>query len=201
MQQVRQKGDREGEQRRLMTMGRRWKGGSYNKYNGLARRSLQRRRGHARAVWTRRKRASDSILYALVELRLLLQRLVAAISHRHRPATIRNPLLEAGDRPADAPLRKVEADDHRAVIWVLLRVADRFQPHCPRPQHGDEREAALIENRLGLGVLRRPGGGVEDRVVATALSIIGQGEHHISMVVHPVGAEVIFERGLSDALA
>jgi len=182
-------------------MGRCRKGGSYNKYNGLARHSLRRRRGHARAVWTRRKHASDNVLYVLVELRLLLRRLVAAISHRHRPATIRDPLLEAGDRPADAPLRKVEADDRRAVARVLLLVAHRFQPHCPRPRHGDEREAAPIENRLGLGVLRRPGGGVEDMVIATALLIIGQGERHISMVVHPVGAEVIFESGLRDALA
>jgi len=179
-----------------MTMGRCRKGGSYNKYNGLARHSLRRRRGHARAVWTRRKHASDNVLYVLVELRLLLRRLVAAISHRHRPATIRDPLLEAGDRPADAPLRKVEADDRRAVARVLLLVAHRFQPHCPRPWHGDEREAAPIENRLGLGVLRRPGW--RRRRYGRCYGLV---DHRPRGAPHQHGAEVIFQSGLRDALA
>jgi len=113
-----------------------------------------------RALWTRRKRASDSILYALAELRLL-RGLIVAISHR--PATIRDPLLEACDCPADAALGNAEADDRRTVVRVLLLVAHQFQRDCPRPRprNGDEREAVYVENRLGLDVLR-PGGGVED---------------------------------------
>ena len=115
--------------------------------------------------WTRQGRASNNIPYALAELRLL-RWLVVVISHR--PAAIRDPLLEAGGRPADATLRRTEASDRRAVVQVLLLVARQFQRHFPRPRYSDEREAARVEDRLGRGGLRRRGG-VEDGVVGMTL--------------------------------
>jgi len=133
---------------------------------------MTRGRGQVRTQQTRWERASDSILYTLAELRLL-RWLVVVIPHQ--PAAIRDPLLEAGDRPADATLRKAKADNCRAVIWVLLLVAHQLQRHCPRPRNGYECEAPRAEDCLGLGVLR-VGGCVDDGIVGTALWTEGKNQ-------------------------
>jgi len=85
------------------------------------------------------------------------------------------------------------------MIRVLLLVAHQFQRHCPRPRNGDEREAAPVEDRLGLGSLRS-GGGVEDGIIDTALLIVGQGERHISMSFNQ-SAPKLYLRAVSAMLA
>ena len=128
-------------------------------------RGLARRPSHRPAVRLGRKRAIESVLYALTQL-LLLRELVPGITHRR--ATLHDPLLETGERPADAALRDAEAQDRRAVVRVLLHVAHQFEGDGPRPRDGDEGETALAEYHLRLRVLvvRR---GVEDRIVCASL--------------------------------
>ena len=91
------------------------------------------------AVRSKWERAIEAVLYALMEL-LLLWRLVPGISHR--PATLHDPLLESGERPADAALRDAEAEHGGAVGRILLRVAHQFERDGPAPRNGDKGETA-----------------------------------------------------------
>ena len=133
-------------------------------------RGLARRLCHRPAVRLRRLRAIESVLNALTQL-LLLRELIHGISHR--TGSLHDPLLETGERSANAALRDAEAENRRAVARVLLRVTHEFEgvdpggyfgylilfpilTDIPQPRDGDEGETTLAENgqRLCILVLR-----------------------------------------------
>jgi len=116
-------------------------------------------------VRSRRERAIEGLLYALPEL-LLLRGLVPRVAHW--PTAFHDPLLESGERPADAALRDDEAENGGAVGRVLLRIAHQFERDGPGPGNGDEGETPLAEDGLRhrILVLRR---GVVDRIVFESL--------------------------------
>lgn len=64
----------------------------------------------------------------------------------HRTTVLHKPLLEFDERLGDAASHDAEAK-HCEVRRFLLRVAYELERDGPRPENGDEREAALVEHR------------------------------------------------------